>query len=67
LAGGIDDQTVRIWEVPSLKPVSTLSGHAQTVKEVAYSPNGQTLASGGQDGEVRLWDTASGQTRVILK
>ena len=67
LAGGINDQTVKVWEVPSLKPATTLSGHAQTVKEVAYSPNGQTLASGSQDGEVRLWDTGTGQTRVILK
>jgi WD40 repeat protein len=67
LAGAIDDQTARIWEVPSLKQSSTLTGHSQTVKEVAYSPNGQILASGSQDGEVRLWDTASGQTRMTLK
>jgi WD40 repeat protein len=67
LAGAIDDQTVRIWEVPSLKQSSTLTGHATTVKEVAYSPNGQTLASGSQDGEVRLWDTGTGQTRTVLK
>ncbi len=33
---------------------------------LAYSPNGQILATAGLDGAVRLWDTASGKlTRTI--
>jgi WD40 repeat protein len=36
-----------------------LSGHSGSVTSVAYSPDGTTLASGGSDGTIILWDVAS--------
>lgn len=37
--------------------VRTLGEHAPGVLELAWQPKGQWLASSGQDGSVRLWDT----------
>lgn len=43
----------------SAKPVATLRGHEGDVQCVAYSPDGKLLASGSEDGNIKIWDTAT--------
>jgi WD40 repeat protein len=44
----------------------TLTGHSASVVALAVSPDGKTIASGGQDRAVILWNAASGEVRARL-
>jgi WD40 repeat protein len=43
----------------------TLEGHKDGVRCVAFSPDGDKLASGGEDGELRIWDVSTGKSERL--
>ena len=47
----------------TMAAVRTLSGHTDYVFAVALSPDGNLVASGAWNGEVRVWKTADGTSR----
>ncbi|KAL4862351.1 hypothetical protein BDV12DRAFT_203139 [Aspergillus spectabilis] len=47
--------------------LQTLEGHLYSVQSVAFSPDGQILASGSIDSTIKLWDIKTGTELQILK
>ncbi len=47
--------------------LTVLRGHEGCVRSVSYSPDAQRIASGSEDGSVRVWDAESGVELAILQ
>jgi WD40 repeat protein len=69
---------VKLWEVATGQERGSMSGHPFDVWDVAFSPDGKTLASAGgkseekigkmkSQGEIILWDVPPGKARATLK
>ncbi len=68
LSGGADG-VARLWEVDHLtaEPLRELKGgHRRAITCVAFSPDGQVCATGGDDHEVCLWNAATGDRLYTL-
>jgi WD40 repeat protein/tRNA A-37 threonylcarbamoyl transferase component Bud32 len=55
------------WQGLCHSDLLTLRGHTDSVSTVAYSPDGQCLASASLDGTVKVWDAATGKELHTLR
>lgn len=57
VATGSEDQTIGLWERGSWQHLARLRGHTNQVWAMAISADGNTVASSGMDGSIKLWHT----------
>lgn len=54
-------QGIRFWNVNSGKEIARLEDEPLGVRIHAFSPNGRIVATGDSEGQIHLWDPATGK------
>ena len=67
IATASHDRTARIWATGTGKVLTILPGHGHFVVAVAFSPDGQRLATSDNEGGVKLWNAQTGQLLLTLQ
>ena len=58
--------TIHLWAVPYGESHAILKGHTARINTLVFTPDGKTLASGSNDGTIRIWDTSTGTEMLSL-
>jgi WD40 repeat protein len=59
-------RSILLIDLPSCKLAKVLRGHTNTLHSLAFSLDGQMLASGSRDQTICLWNVATGQKQKEL-
>jgi WD40 repeat protein len=67
LAGACTDRVIRMWNVTTGDTLRVLRGHISAVTDISYSADGTRIVSLAANGNVRIWDAASGESLETMK
>jgi hypothetical protein len=59
------EMEAHVWDVRDGKLHETLEGHAGNIWTLSFRPDGKVLASGSEDGTVRLWSLDANKNEVL--
>jgi WD40 repeat protein len=55
------DNTARLWDTSTGRPIGAPLAHRAFVSGVAFSPDSKTILTGSADGTARIWDVKTGR------
>ncbi|KAK7886125.1 hypothetical protein WMY93_025746 [Mugilogobius chulae] len=59
------DLTVKVWRCDTWECVHSLTGHSECVRSCRFSWDGRRIATGDDNGEIRLWSVKDGSLLKI--
>lgn len=60
-ATGSNDGVIRVWDINSPQILQAIEAHTKGINQLAFQPNGNLIASAGNDALVYLWDPVTGE------
>jgi WD40 repeat protein len=64
---GVNDYSIRVWDVSSGRELTCMRGHKRVVESVAFSPMGDSVVSGSWDETIRIWNVSNGRELACLR
>ncbi|MFT5856372.1 MAG: WD40 repeat protein/serine/threonine protein kinase [Verrucomicrobiales bacterium] len=61
------ENLVSLWDAASGELLSELSGHKQSVRSIAFTPDGRTLVTASDDGSLKFWNIATRQELLSVR
>ena len=58
--------TIKLWDLDTLQPLRTLTGHLDIIPAIVISPDGNLLISGSADKAITFWEIATGRRLANL-
>ncbi len=58
--------TIKLWDLDTLQPIRTLTGHLDIIPALVISPDGNLLISGSADKAITFWEIATGRRLANL-
>src|SRR5688500_2479004 len=62
----VSARSIILWDIGKKEKLRTITGHADRVMSVRFSPKADRLVSGGEDRTVRVSDVATGKELLLL-
>ncbi|HRZ35661.1 MAG TPA: protein kinase, partial [Candidatus Paceibacterota bacterium] len=66
LTGG-QNRTAQLWDATTFKELRTFRGHTGGIREVAFSADGQWIATASEDGTTRMWAVDAPDGPLVLR